>query len=238
MDRGAMFFIDSFFSACLMIRQLDPELFAIISVSLTVSGASTLIAALFGIPLGGLVGLVSFPGREAVRMVLHTLLAVPTVVIGLLVYACLSRRGILGSWGLLYTRPAIVIGQVFLILPLIAALVSAAVERVDPKYQKTAVTLGAGRIAAGLVVFQEALPAVGAALLTAFGRVISEVGISMMLGGNVRGFTRTMTTAMALEYDKGEFVLAVALGLVLLGVSFALNLTLAVFRGAGERGQA
>ena len=230
-----MFFFDSLRSAWMLMLSLDPELVAVVRVSLTVSLVSTTLATLMGVPLGGVVGMFRFPGRGMVRILLHTLLAVPTVVIGLFVYTLISRRGVFGSFGLLYTQPAIIIGQTLLIAPLIAALVASAVERVDPRFARTARTLGAGPMNTALVVFREAMPAIAAALVTAFGRVISEIGISMMLGGNIRGFTRTMTTAMALEYDKGEFVLAVALGMILLAISLLINLVLAGVRKGGGR---
>jgi tungstate transport system permease protein len=163
--------------------------------------------------------------------VLNTLLALPTVVIGLLVYTLLSRQGPLGFLDILYTQQAMIIGQTILIFPLITALVLAAVSRIDVRYRRTAMTLGAGRVATALVILREARFGLVAAVVAAFGRVIAEVGISMMLGGNIRGFTRTMTTAMALEYDKGAFSLAVALGIVLLGISFGVNILLGFFQG-------
>jgi tungstate transport system permease protein len=163
--------------------------------------------------------------------VLNTMLALPTVVIGLFIYAFISRRGIFGPLDLLYTQQAIIIGQVILIIPVIAAFTIAAISRIDERYRQTARTLGANRRQTAWVVFREARFGIVAAIVAAFGRVISEIGISMMLGGNIRGFTRTMTTAMALEYDKGSFVLAVALGIVLLGLSFGMNLLFHFFQG-------
>ncbi|MCP4694528.1 MAG: ABC transporter permease subunit, partial [Desulfobacterales bacterium] len=162
---------------------------------------------------------------------LNTLLALPTVVIGLLVYSFISRRGVLGPLELLYTQRAIVIGQVILIIPLIATLTIAAISRIDERYRKTAMTLGANQWQTAVVIFREARFGILAAIIAAFGRVIAEVGISMMLGGNARGFTRTMTTAMALEYDKGQFTLAVALGVILMGLSFGVNLLFHFFQG-------
>jgi tungstate transport system permease protein len=153
------------------------------------------------------------------------------VVIGLVVYAFISRRGVLGMLGLLYTQKAMVIGQVILILPLIASLTIAAISRIDNRYRKTALTLGATRFQMARVIVSEARFGICAAIIAAFGRVIAEIGISMMLGGNAKGFTRTMTTAMALEYDKGEFVLAVALGITLLTIAFSLNLLFHFFQG-------
>ena len=146
-------------------------------------------------------------------------------------YAFISRRGIFGVWDLLYTQKAIVIGQVILIIPIIITFTIAAVSRIDDRYRKAAWTLGANGIQTAQIIAREARFGIVAAIIAAFGRVIAEVGISMMLGGNVKGFTRTMTTAMALEYDKGEFVLSVALGIVLLVVSFTVNVILQYCQG-------
>jgi tungstate transport system permease protein len=226
-----LFFIDSFLSAIFLVFTLDPEVITIVVVSLKVSGASTLVAAVMGVPLGFFIAFGSFAGKRMVITCLNTLLALPTVVIGLFVYSIVSRRGMLGTLDLLYTQKAMIIGQVLLILPLVTTLTIAAISRIDERYRKTAMTLGANQWQTGWIVFREARFGVVAAVIAAFGRVISEVGISMMLGGNARGFTRTMTTAMALEYDKGEFVLAIALGLILLGLSFGMNLLFNFFQG-------
>ncbi len=223
--------LDSFLSALLLIKSLDRELLFIVYVSLKVSLSSTIIAGLVGIPVGFVVAFNEFRGKRIVITVFNTLLSIPTVVIGLFVYVFISRRGIFGPFDLLYTQNAIIIGQVMLIIPVIATFTIAAISRIDVRYRKTAMTLGATHLQTAMVVFREARFGIVAAVAAAFGRVIAEVGISMMLGGNAKGFTRTMTTAMALEYDKGEFVLAVALGLVLLAVSFSLNTVLGYVQG-------
>ena len=222
---------DSFLSAILLIFSLDPEVLSIVWVSLKVSGISTLFASLMGVPLGFLIAYGSFKGKRILIICLNTMLALPTVVIGLFVYSFISRRSILGSLDLLYTQKAIVIGQIILILPIVATLTIAAISRIDERYRKTAMTLGANRRQTACVIFREARFGIVAAVIAAFGRVIAEVGISMMLGGNAKGFTRTMTTAMALEYDKGEFILAVALGIILLVLSFGINLIFHFFQG-------
>jgi tungstate transport system permease protein len=229
------FFVDSFFSALSLMRSLDPELMTVVGVSLKVSCLSTLAASLVGVPLGLGIGFSEFPGKRGVITLLNTLLALPTVVIGLFVYSFISRRAVFGSLDLLYTQNAIVIGQFFLILPIVATFTLSAISRLDHRYRRTAMTLGATRLQTGLVVLREARFAIMAAVVAAFGRVISEIGISMMLGGNARGFTRTMTTAMALEYDKGEFVLAVALGLVLMAISLLVNVALNLIQGRGGK---
>ena len=201
------FFLDSFTAACRLVWALDPELFTIVRVSLSVSCLATVIAAAAGIPLGFFVAYGRVPGRRAIITLLNTLLALPTVVIG----------------------------QVILIVPLIAALTVAAVSRVDERYRRTAQTLGAGPWQTALVVLREGRFGIAAAVISAFGRVISEIGISMMLGGNIKGFTRTMTTAMALEYDKGAFTLAVALGLVLMAISLGMNVVFNLVQGRAGR---
>ncbi|MGD1973479.1 MAG: ABC transporter permease [Desulfobacterales bacterium] len=223
--------IDSFVSAILLVISMDAEMIAIVGVSLKVSCTSTFIAALIGVPVGFAIAFGEFAGKHMVITVLNTLLALPTVVIGLFVYAFVSRRGIFGPLDLLYTQKAIIIGQIILIVPVVAAFTIAAISRIDERYRKAAMTLGANRLQTAWVLFREARFGIVAAVIAAFGRVISEVGISMMLGGNIKGFTRTMTTAMALEYDKGAFILAVALGIILLGLSFGMNLLFHFFQG-------
>jgi tungstate transport system permease protein len=225
------FLIDSFLSALLLLWSLDPELLKVISVSLKVSCSSTLVAGAVGIPAGFFVAFREFRGKRLLITVLNTLLALPTVVVGLFVYAFISRRGILGVLDLLYTQKAMIVGQVILIIPIVTVFTISAVSRIDERYRKTAMTLGAGTVQTALVIFREARFGIVAAVIAAFGRVIAEVGVSMMLGGNAKGFTRTMTTAMALEYDKGEFVLGVALGIVLLTVSFGVNLVFNYVQG-------
>ncbi|MFZ7110212.1 MAG: ABC transporter permease [Desulfatiglandales bacterium] len=218
------FFIDSFLSAILLLWTLDPELYFVIYVSTKVSFSSTLVASLFGIPAGFLIAFNEFRLKRGLMTVLNSLLAMPTVVVGLLVYAFISRKGILGVFDLLYTQTAMVIGQVILVFPIVTTLTIAAVSQIDTRYRKTAMTLGATPLQTAIIVFREARFGIIAAVITSFGRVIAEVGISMMLGGNAKGYTRTMTTAMALEYDKGEFILAVALGVALLVIAFAINI--------------
>ncbi|TET89537.1 MAG: ABC transporter permease subunit [Desulfobacteraceae bacterium] len=225
------FLTDSFLSALLLIWSRDPELLLIIQVSLKVSGTSTLIASVVGVPAGFFIAFRTFPGKRLLITVLNTLLALPTVVVGLFVYSFLSRRGVFGTFDLLYTQKAMIIGQVVLIVPIVTTFTISAISRIDDSYRKTALTLGANILQTAWVIVREARFGIVASIILAFGRVIAEVGISMMLGGNAKGFTRTMTTAMALEYDKGEFVLSVALGLVLLIISFGVNVCLNYIQG-------
>jgi len=225
------FLTDSFLSALLLIWSRDPELLLIIQVSLKVSGTSTLIASVVGVPAGFFIAFRTFPGKNLLITVLNTLLALPTVVVGLFVYAFLARRGVFGTFDLLYTQKAMIIGQVILIVPIVTTFTISAISRIDDSYRKTALTLGANILQTAWVIVREARFGIVASIILAFGRVIAEVGISMMLGGNAKGFTRTMTTAMALEYDKGEFVLSVALGVVLLIISFGVNVCFNYIQG-------
>jgi len=225
------FFKDSFLSALGLIIALDSELIEIVKVSLNVSLASTVIAAIIGIPLGFIISTAAFPFKRGVITIFNTMLALPTVVIGLLVYALISRNSVFGDFELLYTQKAIIIGQIILIIPIVTTFTLSAISRIDARYRKTAMTLGANPFQTSLVVLKEARFAITAAVVAAFGRVISEIGICMMLGGNISGYTRTMTTAMALQYDKGEFVLAIALGIILLCISLAVNVMLTYFQG-------
>jgi tungstate transport system permease protein len=225
---------DSVASAFVLLWSFDRELLEIVLVSLNVSFFATLIASVVGIPGGFVIAYSTFPGKRLVLTCLNTLLALPTVVIGLLVYSFISRKGLFGSFDLLYTQKAIIIGQVILIVPVIMTLTIAAVSRIDDRYRMTALTLGADIYQMAWVVLREARYGILAAVIAAFGRVIAEVGISMMLGGNAKGFTRTMTTAMALEYDKGEFVLAVALGITLMSLAFLINMLFHFFQGRTE----
>ena len=228
-------FFESLGAALTLLLRFDPELLHIVGVSLNVSFWSTLAACVVGVPAGFLVGIARFRLKQTVITFFNTMLALPTVVIGLLVYSLLSRRGVFGSLGWLYTQKAMIVGQIILITPIVVAFTIAAVGRIDDRYRRTALTLGASTWQAALVILREARFSIMASIVAAFGRVISEIGISMMLGGNAKGFTRTMTTAMALEYDKGEFVLALGLGIVLLAISLAVNVLLGYAQGRTGR---
>ncbi len=225
------FLFDSIYSALMLIRSLDRELMEIITVSLKVSISSTVLASAAGIPLGLLISLNDYRLKRFTITCLNTLLAMPTVVVGLLVYSFISRKGLFGSLDLLYSQKAIIIGQFFLIVPIVTTYTISAISRIDDRYRKTAITLGADAIQTAWIIVREARFGIVSAIIISYGRVIAEVGVSMMLGGNARGFTRTITTAMALEYDKGEFVLSIALGIVLLMISFTINILFNYFQG-------
>jgi len=214
-----------------LLWSLDPEVYAIAWLSLRVSLTAVLLAACLAVPLGMLVALGSFPGKRAVTVVFNTLMALPTVVVGLLVYGLLSAQGPLGAWGLLYSPGAMIVAQAMLAFPLVTALVIAAVQGLDPRVRPTALTLGAGPWRVALTVLAEARFAILAALCAGFGRVLTEVGAAIMVGGNIRHYTRTLTTAIALETAKGDFAQGMALGLILLVAALGVNLAADRARG-------
>ncbi len=208
----------------------DPETFSAILVTLKVTTCSMAASFLMGVPLGFFLGFFEFFGRWFLRTVTNTLLAFPTVLIGLLVYAFLSQRGPLGGLGLLFTPAAIIIGQTILALPIVVALTAAAVEGLDKNLRLTLLSLGANRRQLAVSTLWEARYGILIAAATAYGRVLTEVGISLMVGGNIKWYTRTITTAIALETAKGRFSMGIALGLVLLMLAFGVNLILFYLR--------
>jgi len=214
-----------------MVVRLDHEVLDAIRVTVCVSLTSTALATLVGVPLGFCIAVKTFFGKRLVIMLFQTLFALPTVLVGLLVMTLLSRRGPLGDLGLLFSPTAIVIGQFLLACPIIVNLSLSATQSIDPRVERTARTLGSGRLRTALVMFREARFAYLAAVLAGFGRVFAEVGVSMMLGGNFPGKTRTITTTIALESSKGEFALGIALGFVLLFVAFGVNIIFQILQG-------
>ncbi len=204
------------------------ELLQAVGVSLRTSGLAALVASLLAVPAALFLAGRDFRGKRAVLLVNQTWMAAPTVVIGLLFYYLLGRSGPLGRLGLLYTQAAMTVGQVFLILPLITGFSYTALRQVDRRARLTALTLGASRRQAGWVVLREARFPLVIAVLAGFARAVSEVGIAMMLGGNIRGATRNITTAIALETAKGEFTNGVILGGILLAVTLGINVLVQV----------
>lgn len=227
------YFADAFQAAAVLIFGFDPEVYRIVWTSLQVSLAAVLLASLAAVPLGVLTALHRFRGKALLLQVLDTLMALPTVVVGLFFYGLFTRQGPLGDWGLLFSPWAMIIGQAVLILPIVWNLTAIAVRSTDPRLAATCLMLGASPAQQAWLVLKEARTAVTAALVTGFGRAIGEVGVAMMLGGNIAGYTRTMTTAIALETSKGEFELAMALGLLLLAAAFLVNAVLARLKQRG-----
>jgi len=212
----------------------DAEVFGIALLTLKIAVVATVVACGVGLPLGYLLATRRFWGRRAALTVVNTTLAFPTVVVGLLLYGLLSRRGPLGGLGWIYTWQAIVVGDVLLALPIAAALSAAAVQGVDPRVRRTAETLGAGRWLTAWTVAREARFALAAVITAAFGQVVAEIGAAMMLGGNIRGSTRTLTTAVALYTSQGDFGLALALGVMLIAIALVVNVALQVLQGKGS----
>jgi tungstate transport system permease protein len=226
--------LDAFQNALRLVLNLDANVAEYAARSLFIASISTLVASLLGIPVGILIGEYEFPGKRVVVTILNTLLAVPTVVVGLVVYTMISRSGPLGSWELLFTVPGIIIGEVLLIIPIVTAFTVTAVSRTDRDVRRTALALGASVGQAHWLVICESRFGVLAAVIAAFGRVVSEVGVAMILGGNVDRFTRTMTTAIVLNVDMGDFALALALGIVLLSISLSINVLFQYLQGGAS----
>ena len=226
---------DSASTALALIASFDPGLWTVVGRSLAVSGTACLIGCGFGLALGAWLGVTRFTGRDSVLTVLNTLLALPSVVVGLLVYLLLSRSGPLGFLGWLFSFKAMVLAQAVLVVPVVTALTRQAVEDADRSHGEQLRSLGAGTGLRGLLLAWDERYALLTVLIASFGRAISEVGAVMIVGGNIDGFTRVMTTAIALETSKGDLPLALALGLVLLAVVLALNAVISALRRWRER---
>jgi len=212
----------------------DAELWKIIGISFQVSSLAVLIAVPPALLTAFLLSYARFPGRRLLISIFSTLLSVPAVVVGLTFYLLLSRQGPIGDLRLLFTQTAMVIGQIALCFPILVAMGHAAFQSADKRAWETARTLGAGPVYALFTVMREVRFGLLAALLAAYGRIIAEVGASMMLGGNILHYTRNIPTAIALETSKGEFAQGIALGLVLITLAFSLNASLHYFQGKGH----
>ena len=227
------FILEGFTRALQLLVNGDPATFSAVSATLRASTMAMAVSLLLGVPLGYILGYFDFPGRKQLRVVINTLLSLPSVLIGLILYALLTRNGPLGGTGLLFSIPGIAIGQAILSLPIIIALTATAVEAADPNLRTTLLSLGANRQQVAVTTLWEVRLGILAAAVTATGRVLTEVGISLMVGGNIKWHTRTITTAIALETGKGEFGTGVALGLVLLLIALTVNILLAGLRRRG-----
>jgi tungstate transport system permease protein len=224
------FLLEGVVGALRLIAELDEETFSAVITTLKASTLSITLSLLIGLPAGFSLGYFDFFLKKQLRAVSDTLLSLPTVVVGLFVYAFISQRGPLGSFAILFTVPGIVVAQTLLVLPIVISLTATAIEGSDPRLKPTLVTLGAGKKEIMLSSLYEARFAVAAAAVTAYGRAISEVGVSMMIGGNIKWSTRTITTAIALESGKGDFAMGIALGIILLLLAFTVNLLLMLLR--------
>lgn len=222
-------------SALQLVLAGDPELFAIVRLSLMVSLSAVLLAALIGVPFGAFLALIRFPAREAVIVVLNAMMGLPPVVVGLAIYLLLSRSGPLGEFGLLFTPQAMVIAQTVLVAPIIAALTRQTVEDLWVEYRDELAAMNVGPLGRIATLIWDARFSLVTALLAGFGRAAAEVGAIIIVGGNIKDFTRTMTTAIALETSKGDLPLAIGLGIVLICIVIVINMLAWGARRAGER---
>jgi tungstate transport system permease protein len=226
--------IEGFRKAFILIFNLNPELLSIIFLSLKVSGLALIIATATGLLVGAHIGFRQFPLKGMIISIMNTFMGLPPVVVGLFVYLILSRSGPLGFMGLLYTPSAMVTAQTILAFPIVASLSHSAIISVDPLIKQSSMTLGATPFQMTLTIIKEARYGIMSAVIAAFGRVMAEVGAILIVGGNIAGYTRVMTTTIALETDKGNFELALALGIILLTLSFIINTILHMFQKKGK----
>jgi tungstate transport system permease protein len=215
-----------FVKALELIFSFDPEVMQIAGRSLAFAVTSSAIATAIAIPLGSSIHFNTFFGKRLIINLTQTLYSVPTVAIGLFVFVFISRAGPFGSLGWLFTPTGIIIGQVLLILPIMVGLTISALSGVDKQVSETAYSMGADRFQALTLVIREARFAILAAIIMGFGRAVSELGVSLMVGGNIKGFTRTITTAISLETSKGDIELSIALGIILIGLALVVNVVL------------
>jgi tungstate transport system permease protein len=215
----------SFGEALRLVAAADADLFEIVGLSLKVSLTAVAVAAVAGLPLGAALAIARFPGRSAANVLVNTLMGLPPVVVGLLVYLMISAQGPMGALQLLYTPAAMIIAQAILVTPILAALTRQTVADLDAEYREQLRAMGVGSWQRARTLLWEGRFSLLTALLAGFGRAISEVGAILIVGGNINHVTRSMTTAIALETSKGELALAVGLGLILIAIAFAVNAT-------------
>jgi tungstate transport system permease protein len=220
-----------FVRAIQLIVTLNPQVVEITARSLSISLTSILIASLIDIPIGGIIEFHNFRGKRALVNLIQTFYSLPTVTVGLLVFLLLSRSGPLGSLGLLFSPGGMIIGQTILITPIMIGLTISALGGVGVQIRETAASLGATDLQVIFTIMKEAKVAIIAAILLGFGRALSEVGVAMMIGGNIRGYTRVLTTAISLETSMGDLELSMALGIILISISLAVNLLLNRIQG-------
>jgi len=217
------------------VELLSREIFEIVWLSLKVSGSAVVLSCFLSLNIALLIEQSDFPGKNIILSLINTMMTIPAVAIGLLVYLILTRRGPLGGSEILYTPYAMILAQAVLATPIITGLSLVALRGIDPAVKDTAFSLGASSFQWKLLALKEARFALGAAVITGFARVIGETGMTMMVGGNIKGATRVMTTAIALETMKGEFELAISLGIVLVVVSLGINIVLHFVQGLGKK---
>jgi tungstate transport system permease protein len=222
--------VDGIIQAFQLLFSLDPEIYGIVFRSLYVSGLAIAMATLWSLPIAAVLGLKNFRGKRFIRGSFNAFIGFPTVVLGLMLYLMFSRSGPLGGFGLLYTPLMISIGQAILITPILVSFITSAVESIDLDIRDLARTLGSTEIQASVAILREASGGVILAVLAAFNRAFAELGVAMMIGGNIPGLTRVLTTAIALETNRGEIPFSIALGVILLAIVYTLNITISYLR--------
>ncbi len=219
-------FIEGIVQAFILLFTFDPEIWGIVELSIRVSGTSTILAALISLPLGSFIAIRNFRGKKGLTNLINTFSGFPPVVMGLIIFLLLSKSGPLGSLGLLYTSSAMMMAQFLLAIPIITGTAKAAIESVDPDLKETIKSLGSNEIQLWWELIKEAKKSIIAGILVAFGQAISEVGAVMIVGGNIRWNTRTFTTGIVMQTRMGDFGMAIALGLILIIITFILNFAL------------
>ena len=222
--------VDGMIQAFQLLFSLDPEIYTIVFRSLYVSGLAIAMAVLWSIPIAAVLGLRNFRGKRFIRGSFNAFIGFPTVVLGLILFLMFSRSGPLGGLGLLFTPLMISLGQAILITPILVSFITSAVESIDLDIRDLARTLGSTEIQASLAILREASGGVILAILAAFNRAFAELGVAMMVGGNIYGYTRVLTTAIALETNRGEIAFSIALGVILLVIVYTLNITISYLR--------
>jgi tungstate transport system permease protein len=223
--------IRAILQAIKLIVELDPELIRITKLSIYISLTATLIASLIAIPTGGIIYYYEFRGKRTIINLIQTLYSIPTVIVGLFLFLLISKQGPFGFLKLLFTPTGMVIGQMLLILPILIGFTITALVGVSIQIRELAISMGANTYQTIITIIKEARYAIMSAVILGFGRAISEVGVSILIGGNIRGFTRTFTTAISLETSRGNLVLSIALGLILLSLALIINLLLNYLQG-------
>jgi tungstate transport system permease protein len=223
--------IQAILQAIELILELDPELIRITKLSIYISLTATLIASLIAVPIGGIIYYYEFRGKRTIINLIQTLYSIPTVIVGLFLFLLISKQGPFGFLKLLFTPTGMVIGQMLLILPILIGFTITALVGVSVQIRELAISMGANTYQTIITIIKEARYAIMSAVILGFGRAISEVGVSILIGGNIRGFTRTFTTAISLETSRGNLVLSIALGLILLSLALIINLLLNYLQG-------
>jgi tungstate transport system permease protein len=221
---------DGIIKALQLLLSLDPTLYSIVLRSLYISGLATAMATLWSLPIAVVLGLKNIPGKRFIRASFNAFLGIPTVVLGLVLFLLLSRSGPLGMFGLLFTPLAISIGQAILITPIIVSFITSAIESINLELRDLARTLGSTEVQASTAILREASGGVTLAIIAGFNRAFAELGVAMMLGGNIHGLTRILTTAIALETARGEIAFSIALGIILVSIVYALSIILNYLR--------